>query len=33
MPVEVLIKGGERSALDYLVRPLMDSFATALRER
>lgn len=33
MPVEVLIKGGERSALDYLLRPLLDSFATALRER
>ncbi|HIJ63970.1 MAG TPA: HlyD family type I secretion periplasmic adaptor subunit [Rhodospirillaceae bacterium] len=33
MPVEVMIKSGERSALDYLLRPLMDSFAASFRER
>jgi HlyD family type I secretion membrane fusion protein len=33
MPVEVLIKGGERTALDYMLRPLADSFATAFKER
>lgn len=33
MPVEVMIKGGERTALDYMLKPLADSFSTAMRER
>ncbi len=33
MPVEVMIKGGERTALDYMLRPLSDSFATSFKER
>lgn len=33
MPVEVMIKGGERTALDYMLRPLFDSISTSLRER
>jgi len=33
MPVEVLIKGGERTALDYMIKPITDSFATAFKER
>jgi HlyD family type I secretion membrane fusion protein len=33
MPVEVLVKGGERTALDYMLRPVTDSFATSFKER
>jgi HlyD family type I secretion membrane fusion protein len=33
MPVEVMVKTGERTPLEYLVKPLMDSFSTAMRER
>ncbi len=33
MPVEVLVKGGERTAADYLLRPLTDSFANSFKER
>lgn len=32
MPAEVLIKTGERTLLDYLLRPLLDAFARSLRE-
>ena len=32
MPVEVMIKTGERTMLDYLLQPLMNSFARAFRE-
>ncbi|WP_457936120.1 HlyD family type I secretion periplasmic adaptor subunit [Mesorhizobium sp. 10J20-29] len=32
MPVEVFIKTGERTFLEYLVRPVQDSFAKAFRE-
>ena len=32
MPVEVFIQTGERTALNYLVRPITDYFARALRE-
>ena len=32
MPVEVLIKKRERTALDYLVEPMRDAFARAWRE-
>lgn len=33
MPAEVVIRLGERTALDYLVKPIEDSFARALTER
>lgn len=33
MPVEVMVKTGERTPLEYFVKPLMDSFAVAMRER
>lgn len=33
MPVELHINGAERTALDYLVKPLMDQFQRAFRER
>lgn len=33
MPAEVLIKTGERSLLDYLLRPLLNHFASALKEQ
>jgi len=33
MPVEVIIVTGERSFLNYLVKPLKDSFASGLKER
>jgi protease secretion system membrane fusion protein len=29
MPVEVIVKGGERSFMSYVLKPLTDSFATA----
>jgi HlyD family secretion protein len=32
MPAEVLILGGERKALDYLLSPITDSLYRALRE-
>ncbi len=32
MPVEVMIKTGERTMLDYLLQPLINSFARAFRE-
>ena len=32
MPVEVLIQTGERTFADYLLRPILDSFARAFRE-
>lgn len=32
MPAEVLVKAGERTVLDYLFRPLTDSFFKAFRE-
>ncbi len=32
MPAEVLIKAGERSVIDYLMRPLTDSFFKAFKE-
>ena len=32
MPVDVFIKTGERTLLEYLVRPVQDSFAKAFRE-
>ncbi|MDF1586451.1 HlyD family type I secretion periplasmic adaptor subunit [Marinimicrococcus flavescens] len=32
MPAEVYLQTGERTALSYLVKPLMDQFARALRE-
>jgi hypothetical protein len=32
MPVEALIKTGERTFFDYLVRPLTDRVAQAFRE-
>jgi multidrug efflux pump subunit AcrA (membrane-fusion protein) len=33
MPVEVMVKTGERTPLEYFVKPLMDSFAVAMRDR
>jgi HlyD family type I secretion membrane fusion protein len=33
MPVEVMVEGGARTPLEYLVKPLSDSFARAFRER
>lgn len=33
MPAEVLIKTGERTALDYFIRPLTDAFARSFTER
>lgn len=33
MPVQAFIRTGDRSTLDYLVKPLADYFSTALRER
>ncbi|MFM8988732.1 MAG: HlyD family efflux transporter periplasmic adaptor subunit, partial [Alphaproteobacteria bacterium] len=33
MPAEVLIFAGERTFLDYMVRPLLDSFRRAFREQ
>ena len=32
MPAKVLIITGERTLVDYLLRPVMDSFARAFRE-
>ncbi|MEM8741380.1 MAG: HlyD family type I secretion periplasmic adaptor subunit, partial [Pseudomonadota bacterium] len=32
MPVEAYIKTGERTALNYIIRPFMDYFNQALRE-
>ena len=32
MPVEVLIRTGERSVLSYLAKPMADFFERALRE-
>jgi multidrug efflux pump subunit AcrA (membrane-fusion protein) len=32
MPVEAFIRTGDRTTLDYLVKPLADYFSTALRE-
>ena len=32
MPAEVMIKTGERTVLNYLLRPLLDAFARAFRE-
>lgn len=32
MPAEVLIKAGERTALEYLMKPLMDAYARGLNE-
>jgi HlyD family type I secretion membrane fusion protein len=32
MPAEVLIQTGERTFADYLLRPILDSFARAFRE-
>ena len=32
MPAEVIIKTGERTLLDYLLRPLLDAFARSFRE-
>jgi multidrug efflux pump subunit AcrA (membrane-fusion protein) len=33
MPVEAVILTGERTVLDYLVRPVLDSFAHAFKEQ
>lgn len=33
MPAEVLIKSGERTALEYFLRPLLDAFARSFTER
>ncbi|MDA8231077.1 MAG: HlyD family type I secretion periplasmic adaptor subunit [Magnetospirillum sp.] len=33
MPVEVMLEGGERTPLEYLLKPLGDSFARAFKER
>lgn len=33
MPVEVMLEGGERTPLQYFLKPLMDSFARAFKER
>jgi epimerase transport system membrane fusion protein len=33
MPAQVIVPFGERSALDYLVRPLSDSMIQAFREK
>jgi HlyD family secretion protein len=33
MPVEAFIKGGDRTALSYLVKPVMDQITKAFRER
>jgi hypothetical protein len=33
MPADVLILTGDRTMLQYLVQPLMDRFATSMRER
>ncbi len=32
MPAEVLIQTGARTFADYLLRPILDSFARAFRE-
>lgn len=32
MPVEVFIKTGERTLQEYIVRPILDSFARAFKE-
>jgi|AGTN01.1.fsa_nt_gi type I secretion membrane fusion protein, HlyD family len=32
MPVEVMLEGGERTPLQYFLKPLMDSFARAFKE-
>ncbi|MGE5504558.1 MAG: HlyD family type I secretion periplasmic adaptor subunit [Actinomycetota bacterium] len=32
MPAEVMVDGGERTPLQYLLKPLMDSFARGMRE-
>ena len=33
MPAEVMIKTGQRTALAYLVQPILDSVNRAMRER
>lgn len=33
MPVDVMIDAGHRTALDYMLRPLLDSFARSFREQ
>ena len=33
MPADVYIKTGERTFLEYLMRPVMDSFSRAFREQ
>ena len=33
MPADVLISTGERTLLQYLIRPLADRWATSMRER
>ncbi|HLO76688.1 MAG TPA: HlyD family type I secretion periplasmic adaptor subunit, partial [Magnetospirillum sp.] len=33
MPVEVMLEGGSRTPLQYFVKPLMDNFARAFKER
>jgi HlyD family type I secretion membrane fusion protein len=33
MPVDVMVEGGERTMLEYMVKPLSDSFAKAFKER
>ncbi|MBI5162353.1 MAG: HlyD family type I secretion periplasmic adaptor subunit [Magnetospirillum sp.] len=33
MPVEVMLEGGERTPLQYLIKPLEDSFARSFKER
>lgn len=33
MPVEVMLEGGERTPLQYFLKPLMDSFARAFKEQ
>ena len=32
MPAEVLIKTGERTVIEYLIRPVLDAFRRSLRE-
>ena len=33
MPAEVMIKAGERTMLQYLAQPILDSFNRAFREQ
>jgi protease secretion system membrane fusion protein len=32
MPVEVIVKGGERSFMSYMLKPLFDRFARSFKE-